>query len=44
MSGLMLGLVAREKVGVDDGAFIDTSFPGFAGLINGLAGNAACIA
>src|SRR6476659_6753840 len=36
MSFLMLGLVAREPVAIDDGAPIDTSFPGFAKLMNGL--------
>ena len=44
MSGLMLGLASAAPVRVDDAAFIDTSFPGFAGLINGLAGNGAPIA
>jgi 3-phosphoshikimate 1-carboxyvinyltransferase len=38
MSFLMLGLAAREPVSIDDGSPIDTSFPGFAGLINGLGG------
>jgi 3-phosphoshikimate 1-carboxyvinyltransferase len=41
MSGLVLGLAARQPVQVDDGAFIDTSFPGFAGLMNSLAGTPA---
>ncbi len=36
MSFLVLGLAAREPVAVDDGAPIDTSFPGFAALMNGL--------
>jgi 3-phosphoshikimate 1-carboxyvinyltransferase len=36
MSFLVLGLAAREPVAVDDGAPIDTSFPGFAKLMNGL--------
>jgi len=36
MSFLVLGLAAREPVAVDDGSPIDTSFPGFAGLMNGL--------
>ncbi len=36
MSFLMLGLVSREPVAVDDGSPIDTSFPGFAKLMNGL--------
>jgi 3-phosphoshikimate 1-carboxyvinyltransferase len=37
MSALVLGLAARAPVTVDDAAFIDTSFPGFAGLMNRLA-------
>jgi 3-phosphoshikimate 1-carboxyvinyltransferase len=41
MSGLVLGLASRARVTVDDGAFIDTSFPGFCALMNGLAGNGA---
>jgi 3-phosphoshikimate 1-carboxyvinyltransferase len=36
MSFLVLGAVAREPVSVDDGSTIDTSFPGFAALMNGL--------
>jgi 3-phosphoshikimate 1-carboxyvinyltransferase len=36
MSFLVLGLAAREPVSVDDGSPIDTSFPGFAALMNGL--------
>ena len=36
MSFLVLGLAAREPVAVDDGSPIDTSFPGFAQLMNGL--------
>ena len=36
MSFLVLGLAARAPVAVDDGSPIDTSFPGFAGLMNGL--------
>jgi 3-phosphoshikimate 1-carboxyvinyltransferase len=39
MSALVLGLASRAPVRIDDGAFIETSFPGFADLINGLAGN-----
>jgi 3-phosphoshikimate 1-carboxyvinyltransferase len=31
-------------VAVDDAAFIDTSFPGFAALMNGLAGSDALAA
>ncbi|MFN6955597.1 MAG: 3-phosphoshikimate 1-carboxyvinyltransferase [Acetobacteraceae bacterium] len=41
MSALVMGLAARAPVAVDDAAFIDTSFPGFAALMNGLAGGAA---
>jgi len=33
MSALVLGLAAAEPVGVDDAAFIDTSFPGFVALL-----------
>jgi 3-phosphoshikimate 1-carboxyvinyltransferase len=36
MAFLVLGLAAREAVAVDDGSPIDTSFPGFAALMNGL--------
>jgi 3-phosphoshikimate 1-carboxyvinyltransferase len=36
MSFLVLGLATREPVAVDDGSPIDTSFPGFAALMNGL--------
>jgi 3-phosphoshikimate 1-carboxyvinyltransferase len=38
MSALVLGLAARAPVTVDDAAFIETSFPGFAALMNRLAG------
>jgi len=38
MSALVLGLASRAPVAVDDAAFIDTSFPGFAALMNRLAG------
>jgi 3-phosphoshikimate 1-carboxyvinyltransferase len=34
MAALVLGMLTREPVTVDDGAFIDTSFPGFVGLMN----------
>jgi 3-phosphoshikimate 1-carboxyvinyltransferase len=37
MSALVLGLVAQAPVRVDDSSFIDTSFPGFSALMNGLA-------
>lgn len=36
MSFLVLGLAAREPVAIDDASPIDTSFPGFAALMNGL--------
>jgi 3-phosphoshikimate 1-carboxyvinyltransferase len=36
MSALVLGLATDAPVGVDDSRFIDTSFPGFVGLMNGL--------
>jgi 3-phosphoshikimate 1-carboxyvinyltransferase len=38
MSALVLGLASEQPVRVDDAAFIETSFPGFASLLNGLAG------
>lgn len=38
MAFLMLGLATRQPVQVDDGSFIDTSFPGFVDLVNGLGG------
>ncbi len=40
MSALVMGLAARAPVIADDAAFIETSFPGFAALINDLAGSA----
>ena len=36
MSALILGLVADAPVAVDDVSFIDTSFPGFFALMNGV--------
>ncbi|WP_408870033.1 3-phosphoshikimate 1-carboxyvinyltransferase [Elioraea sp.] len=36
MSFLVLGQVTAEPVAIDDGGFIDTSFPGFADLMRGL--------
>ena len=36
MSFLVAGLAAERPVTVDDGAMIDTSFPGFRALMNGL--------
>jgi 3-phosphoshikimate 1-carboxyvinyltransferase len=41
MSALVMGLAAEQAVTVDDGRFIDTSFPGFAALMNGAAGGGA---
>ena len=41
MSALVLGLASRAPVRVDDAAFIETSFPGFAALMNRLCGEAA---
>jgi len=38
MSALIMGLAARAPVAVDDAAFIETSFPGFAALVNAAAG------
>jgi 3-phosphoshikimate 1-carboxyvinyltransferase len=39
MSALVLGLSSAAPVAVDDVSFIDTSFPGFVRLVNGLIGN-----
>ena len=36
MSALVLGLASLAPVAIDDARFIETSFPGFAGLMNGL--------
>ncbi|MBS0562501.1 MAG: 3-phosphoshikimate 1-carboxyvinyltransferase [Proteobacteria bacterium] len=36
MSALVLGLASAAPVTIDDGRFIDTSFPGFVSLMNGL--------
>ncbi len=36
MSFLVFGMAAKEAVAIDDGAPIDTSFPGFVELMNGL--------
>jgi len=41
MSAVVLGLAAASPVRVDDVAFIDTSFPGFISLMNGLGANLA---
>jgi 3-phosphoshikimate 1-carboxyvinyltransferase len=36
MSFLVYGVAAADMVTIDDAHMIDTSFPGFAGLMNGL--------
>ena len=36
MSALVLGLMTDSPVTVDDAGFIDTSFPGFVGLMDKL--------
>jgi 3-phosphoshikimate 1-carboxyvinyltransferase len=36
MSAIVLGLAAASPVTIDDAGFIDTSFPGFVALMNGL--------
>jgi 3-phosphoshikimate 1-carboxyvinyltransferase len=36
MSALVLGLATSEPVLIDDAGFIDTSFPGFVSLMNGI--------
>jgi 3-phosphoshikimate 1-carboxyvinyltransferase len=36
MAFLVMGMASEEAVTVDDAAAIETSFPGFAGLMNGL--------
>ncbi|MDE2581304.1 MAG: 3-phosphoshikimate 1-carboxyvinyltransferase [Rhodospirillales bacterium] len=41
MSALVLGLAAAAPVTVDDAGFIDTSFPGFVALMNGLGASLA---
>ena len=41
MSALVMGLAARAPVAVDDAGFIETSFPGFATLLNRAAGSEA---
>lgn len=44
MSFLILGMATAAPVAVDDGTFIDTSFPGFVALMNGLGGRIAPVA
>jgi 3-phosphoshikimate 1-carboxyvinyltransferase len=41
MAALVMGLATQNPVTVDDASFIDTSFPGFAALMNRLAGSDA---
>jgi 3-phosphoshikimate 1-carboxyvinyltransferase len=41
MAFLVLGMVAEQPVEVDDGAPIETSFPGFTALMNGLGAQIA---
>ncbi len=36
MSALVLGLATEAPVTADDAGFIDTSFPGFVDLMNGI--------
>jgi 3-phosphoshikimate 1-carboxyvinyltransferase len=38
MSFLVMGLASQKPVEVDDGAVINTSFPGFVDLMTGLGG------
>ena len=39
MAFLVLGMASEQPVIVDDGSAIDTSFPGFAAMMNGLGAN-----
>jgi 3-phosphoshikimate 1-carboxyvinyltransferase len=41
MSALVMGLAAEAPVSVDDAAFIETSFPGFAALMCSLGAEIA---
>jgi 3-phosphoshikimate 1-carboxyvinyltransferase len=43
MAFLVMGLASRIHVGIDDGSFIATSFPGFVGLMNGMGARIAAI-
>jgi 3-phosphoshikimate 1-carboxyvinyltransferase len=43
MSALVLGMAAAAPVTVDDASFIDTSFPGFVALMNGLVAGAPAL-
>ena len=44
MSFLVAGLAAQHPITVDDGAMIDTSFPGFRALMNGLGAHIEAVA
>jgi 3-phosphoshikimate 1-carboxyvinyltransferase len=39
MAFLVLGMASKKPIKIDDGATIDTSFPGFIALMNGLGAN-----
>jgi 3-phosphoshikimate 1-carboxyvinyltransferase len=41
MSFLVMGMASAEPVTVDDGTAMETSFPGFAALMNGLGAKIA---
>jgi 3-phosphoshikimate 1-carboxyvinyltransferase len=41
MSFLVLGMVAEQSITIDEGHMINTSFPGFVELMNGLGGKVA---
>jgi len=43
MSALVLGLATTTAVRIDDASFIDTSFPGFVALLNGLIAGAPAL-
>jgi len=38
MSFLVLGMASEKPVTVDDGSVMETSFPGFVELMNGMGG------
>jgi 3-phosphoshikimate 1-carboxyvinyltransferase len=38
MAALVMGLASEQPVGIDDGSFIATSFPGFVSMMRGLGG------
>jgi 3-phosphoshikimate 1-carboxyvinyltransferase len=41
MAALVMGLASEKPVGVDDGAFIATRFPGFVAMMCGLGADLA---